>query len=310
MLDAPPKGRDRLASSSFRPSVVVSVGRRGNDLDRLQGNQSDLRNVGELGRKRTQPRVFVDDLDDHGAVAFEHMATVDVRRSAESDERLQDRHSGKPGVSRPRGDNLIDLAISDIGGLVGVDAEQSGLLVHAWLHFHIVPGPGSWCAPPPSCGSGSCRAGSPRLLAGSPQPSTTRAMAGRTSSVRMVAAIRPPITVVAKGFCTSAPVPCASAIGTKPIAGTNPVMTTARILSAMPLRIASAIGAPFSIRSRIAVITTSPFSTATPARQMNPTAADTEKAMPVSASVNTPPASPKGTAKNTAPARANPPNAM
>ena len=97
MLDAFPKGKDRLALSSFRLAVVINVG-RGDDLDRLQGDQSDLRNVGELGRKRTQPSVFVDDLDDHGAVAFEHVATVDVRRSAKSDQRLQDRRSGKPGV--------------------------------------------------------------------------------------------------------------------------------------------------------------------------------------------------------------------
>ena len=43
---------------------------------------------------------------------------------------------------------------------------------------------------------------------------------------------------------------------------------------------------------------------------MKPTAADTEKLMPVSARVNTPPASPSGTARNTAVARPNVPSAM
>lgn len=36
----------------------------------------------------------------------------------------------------------------------------------------------------------------------------------------------PPITTIASGFCTSAPVPVARAIGTKPMAGTMPVIST------------------------------------------------------------------------------------
>src|SRR5882757_9129038 len=61
--------------------------------------------------------------------------------------------------------------------------------------------------------------------------------AGSTARVNRVALIRPPITTVAKGFCTSAPVPVASAIGTKPSEATSAVITTGR----------NRINAPFSI---------------------------------------------------------------
>ena len=46
-------------------------------------------------------------------------------------------------------------------------------------------------------------------------------------------------------------------------------------------------------------MTTSPFSTATPASTMKPTAAEMEKVIPVIASAKTPPASPKGIAAKT-----------
>ena len=52
--------------------------------------------------------------------------------------------------------------------------------------------------------------------------------AGSTSSVSRVALIRPPITTVASGFCTSAPGPVASAIGTNPSDATSAVIATGR----------------------------------------------------------------------------------
>ena len=45
---------------------------------------------------------------------------------------------------------------------------------------------------------------------------TAARVAGRTSNVCRVALNSPPITAVASGFCISAPVPVARAIGTKP----------------------------------------------------------------------------------------------
>ena len=55
-----------------------------------------------------------------------------------------------------------------------------------------------------------------------------RIRAGKTSNVSSVALIKPPITTVARGFCTSAPVPVASAIGTKPSEATRAVIATGR----------------------------------------------------------------------------------
>ena len=53
-------------------------------------------------------------------------------------------------------------------------------------------------------------------------------MAGNTSNVSNVLVIKPPITTVANGRCTSAPSPCESAIGKKPIEATRAVIKTGR----------------------------------------------------------------------------------
>ena len=44
----------------------------------------------------------------------------------------------------------------------------------------------------------------------------------------MVETMRPPMTTVAKGRCTSAPADVATAIGTKPNEATRPVRNTGR----------------------------------------------------------------------------------
>ncbi len=54
--------------------------------------------------------------------------------------------------------------------------------------------------------------------------SINRVTAGKTNKVNIVAVIKPPITTIAGGFCTSAPVPVAIAIGTKPNDGTMAVI--------------------------------------------------------------------------------------
>ena len=51
---------------------------------------------------------------------------------------------------------------------------------------------------------------------------------GNTTNVKKVAVIKPPITTVAKGFCTSAPAPPENAIGRKPKAATLAVIKTGR----------------------------------------------------------------------------------
>ncbi len=51
---------------------------------------------------------------------------------------------------------------------------------------------------------------------------------GQDQEREQCAEINPPITTVASGFCSSAPVPVASAIGTKPSEATSAVMATGR----------------------------------------------------------------------------------
>ena len=113
----------------------------------------------------------------------------------------------------------------------------------------------------------------------------------------IVATIRPPMTTIASGFWTSAPRPVARAIGTKPIAGTMPVIRTARTRSRVPSTIASSTGRPASIRWRTLVITTRPLRTVTPDSTINPTAAEIENGNPARSKPNAPPARPRGTAE-------------
>src|SRR3546814_11119919 len=115
----------------------------------------------------------------------------------------------------------------------------------------------------------------------------------------MVAVMRPPITVIASGFCTSAPVPCAMAIGTKPNDGTIAVISTERKRSIAPPSIAASTSIPDRNRAWMLVIITRPLSTETPNSTMNPTAADTEQSCQLRRSANTPAETASGpTAKN------------
>jgi hypothetical protein len=103
------------------------------------------------------------------------------------------------------------------------------------------------------------------------------------------------MTTVASGFCTSAPVPVASAIGTKPSDATSAVMRTGRKRSSAPRSMASLSSAP-SRRSWLMQLTiTSPFSTATPERAMKPTRAVIENGMSRSHNARMPPVRPSGT---------------
>ena len=64
-------------------------------------------------------------------------------------------------------------------------------------------------------------------------------MTGNKTSVSIVDEIMPPITTVAKGRCTSAPVPVAKAIGIKPSEATNAVINTGRSRSTAPFQVAA-----------------------------------------------------------------------
>ncbi len=127
------------------------------------------------------------------------------------------------------------------------------------------------------------------------QFSTSPYRAGNTSRVNTVLETNPPITTVASGLCTSAPVPEAIAIGTKPRDATKAVINTGLSLVIAPLRMASSIPTPSSRSLFMNVIITSPFRTATPESAMNPTAAEIEKGISLSHRPANPPVKARGT---------------
>ena len=109
----------------------------------------------------------------------------------------------------------------------------------------------------------------------------------------------PPITTVASGRCTSAPVPVAKAIGRKPSDATNAVISTGRSRVRAPSRMATSSGLPCSRSWLMNVTSTKPFSTATPDNAMKPTAAEMENGSPRNHRAATPPVSASGTAVKT-----------
>ena len=112
----------------------------------------------------------------------------------------------------------------------------------------------------------------------------------------------PPMTTVASGRCTSAPVPCESATGMNPRLATSAVMSTGRRRSRAPSAAATAGAAP-CWRARCTVVSsTSPLSTATPNRAMKPMLADTLRCSPRSQSASTPPTAANGRFTSTSPA--------
>src|SRR6266568_1579289 len=118
------------------------------------------------------------------------------------------------------------------------------------------------------------------------------------------------MTTVAKGFCTSAPVPVAKAIGTKPNEATSAVMITGRNRVRAPWLIAARAPTPSAISFRIWLSITNPFRTATPERAMKPTAAEIENGMPRSQSAAIPPVRARGTALKTRSASRADPSAL
>ena len=88
------------------------------------------------------------------------------------------------------------------------------------------------------------------------------------------------MTTVARGRWTSAPVPVANAIGTKPSDATSAVIRTGRNRTSAPSRTASDKGRPSSSNPLMKAIITSPLSTATPDNAMNPTPAEIERECP------------------------------
>src|SRR3546814_154805 len=107
--------------------------------------------------------------------------------SAEPQPGFKNRDACQARVPRAGSNDLKYPAIAEIGILVRVDPQQLYCFDHDLL------------LQPASGAVGSVLSSRLRLRF-SLAPRTTLAMAGSTSSVRMVAAMRPPITTVASGF--------------------------------------------------------------------------------------------------------------
>ena len=108
----------------------------------------------------------------------------------------------------------------------------------------------------------------------------------------------PPITTVASGRCTSAPVPVASAIGKNPSDATKAVISTGLRRVSDPSTTAGFKSIPSSRSLLMKEIITTPFNTATPERAMNPTAADMDSGIPLIHSETMPPVHANGTPVN------------
>ncbi len=113
----------------------------------------------------------------------------------------------------------------------------------------------------------------------------------------MVAVMRPPMTTVARGRCTSAPLVVESAIGMKPRAATVAVMSTGRSLDSPAFSMMRSSGSPIVDWRRLLteLIRTIPFRTETPNKAMNPMPAEILKGMSLSHSAAMPPMAASGT---------------
>src|SRR6266404_3326661 len=110
---------------------------------------------------------------------------------------------------------------------------------------------------------------------------TSQYRAGKANSVSTSVDSSPPTTTVASGRWISDPIPVARAAGTIPSMATTIIMSTGRIWASEPWITASLAPAPCSVRLRLISETTStPLITATPNREMKPTAADTLRLIP------------------------------
>ena len=99
----------------------------------------------------------------------------------------------------------------------------------------------------------------------------------------------PPTTTSASGFCTSAPMPVASAIGSRPVKDAKQVMNTGRIRSSPAWSSARRHGIPSTRRWLKWDIMMMPSITVMPNSARKPIAAGTLKFSPATARAATPP---------------------
>lgn len=115
------------------------------------------------------------------------------------------------------------------------------------------------------------------------------------SIVNKVDVINPPITTVARGLCTSAPVSVAIAIGINPRDATSAVIKTGRNRVRAPSLMAISKECIFNC-SLMVVTITKPLRTAIPESAIKPTAADIENGISRIQRLKIPPVNANGTA--------------
>ena len=121
---------------------------------------------------------------------------------------------------------------------------------------------------------------------------------GKTNKVKNVATNRPPITTVAKGFCTSAPEPLLKAMGKNPNDATNAVIKTGRNRILVPCKTIAFKSVSPDFRMLLnSAINTKPFRTATPNKAIKPTPALMLNGIPRIAKKKIPPIAESGIAE-------------
>src|SRR3546814_14669379 len=99
-------------------------------LSRFQGHETNFGNVAQALDKDAKALLLIDNLDDDGAIALEDMAPVDMRRTPESEARIQNRNTGTALFPCAGCDHLQHLAIAAIGGFVRLDSQQLDCFSH------------------------------------------------------------------------------------------------------------------------------------------------------------------------------------
>lgn len=80
--------------------------------------------IGQALNEGAKLGFLVEHLDDQSLVVVQQVAPMGVRGMPEPDQGPQDSHAGDARLPGPVGDDLEDLPVAEIGGLVGVDAQE------------------------------------------------------------------------------------------------------------------------------------------------------------------------------------------
>src|SRR6266478_5794807 len=220
----------------------------GDKLDIQQHDQTFPHHTADL-RQNLPQFVFVVYRGDNYRLVVgdsEQALVMDLLMTSESHDSELYRRAGDLQLAQPAHDRFIErrLGVSPDVRLVHIDEQHLNRRVH---------------------GSSSLR-----------RPAVKQYRLGSTNNVNNKVDSNPPTTTVASGLCTSDPMPVARAAGTIPNSATRIIINTGRNCAFAPAMAASSAVTPVSCRRLlISDRYNTPLMTATPNRDMNPTAAET-----------------------------------